>query len=59
MGKGTLFIQQLKEKFPIIHRLKGISGLGNRWSDAKGMNIDLQMKDQWDAIVQVSLILMH
>ena len=52
-------IQQLKDKFTIVHRLKEISGLGNRLSDAKGMNIDLQMKDQWDAIVQVDLILMH
>ena len=41
------------------HRLKGISGLGNRWLDAKGMDIDIQMKDQWGTIVQVSLILMH
>ena len=46
-------VQQLKEKFTIVHRLQGISGLGNRWSDAKGMNINLQTKDQWD-IMQAS-----
>ena len=37
----------------IVHRLKGLSGLGSRWTDVNGMNINLQMKDQWDLIVQI------
>jgi hypothetical protein len=48
-----MVIQQLKDKFIIVHKLKGTSGLGSGWTDAKGMNIDLQTKDQWDALVQV------
>ena len=65
MGKGAsvlhllfwclslMVIQQLKDKYIIVHKLKGTSGLGSGWTDAKGMNIDLQTKDQWDALVQV------
>jgi hypothetical protein len=48
-----MVIQQLKDKFIIVHKLKGTSGLSSGWTDAKGMNIDLQTKDQWDALVQV------
>ena len=48
-----IVIQQLKEKFTIVHRLKGLSSLSSRWTDVDGMNIDLQTKDQWDLIVQV------
>ena len=58
MGKGAsvlhllwclllTVIQQLKDKF------KGASGLGAGWTDANGMGIKLETKDQWDELVQV------
>ena len=33
---------QLKEKFTLVHKLKGMSGMGSAWSDEHGMNIQLQ-----------------
>ena len=48
-----MVIQQLKDKFIIVHKLKGASGLGAGWTDANGMGIKLEMKDQWDELVQV------
>ena len=48
-----MVIQQPKDKFIFVHKLKGGSGLGAGWSGANGMGIMLEMKDQWDELVQV------
>ena len=48
-----MVIQQLKDKFIIVHKLKGASGLGAGWTDANGMGIKLETKDQWDELVRV------
>ena len=70
MGKGASYlshgqcwslsvVQQLKDKFLIVHKLKQVSGLGSGWTDTGGMNIDLQTKGQWDLIVDVCLVSLH
>ena len=44
---------QLKEKFILVHKLKGMSGMGSVWSDEQGMSIQLETQGQWNTLVQV------
>ena len=44
---------QLKEKLILVHKLKGMSGMGSVWSDEQGMSIQLETQGQWNTLVQV------